>query len=59
MPVGEPKHVYKISSLSDIGKYGFQNPCFSMDSREIYDAGGGGGGGGDRRLEDAKRRNGL
>ena len=30
------EHVYEVSSLYDIGKLGFQNPCFSTDSREIY-----------------------
>ena len=29
------EHVYEVSSLCDIGKLGFQNPCFSTDSREI------------------------
>ena len=30
------EHVYEVSSLYNIGKLGFQNPCFSTDSREIY-----------------------
>ena len=30
------EHVYEVPSLYDIGKLGFQNPCFSTDSREIY-----------------------
>ena len=30
------EHVYEVSSLYDIGKLGFQNHCFSTDSREIY-----------------------
>ena len=29
------EHVYEVSSLYYIGKLGFQNPCFSTDSREI------------------------
>ena len=29
------EHVYEVSSLYDIGKLHFQNPCFSRDSREI------------------------
>ena len=29
------EHVYEVSSLYDIGKLGFQNHCFSTDSREI------------------------
>ena len=36
MPLVIYEHVYEVSSLYDIGKLGFQNPCFSTDSREIY-----------------------
>ena len=36
VPLVTYKHVYKISSIYDIGKLGFQNPRFSTNSREIY-----------------------
>ena len=35
VPLVVYEHVYEVSSLYYIGKLGFQNPCFSTDSREI------------------------
>ena len=36
VPLVVYEHVYEVSSLYDIGKLDFQNPCFSRDSRDIY-----------------------
>ena len=36
VPLVVYKHVYEVSSLYDIRKLHFQNPCFSRDSCEIY-----------------------
>ena len=35
VPLVVYEHVYEVSSLYYIEKLGFQNPCFSTDSREI------------------------
>ena len=35
VPLVVYEHVYEVSSLYYIGKLGFQNPCFSTDSREV------------------------
>jgi len=35
VPLVMYEHLYEVSSLYNIGKLGFQNPCFSTDSREI------------------------
>ena len=35
VPLVVYEHVYEVLSLYYIGKLGFQNPCFSTDSREI------------------------